>query len=77
MAALTFITDVQRRFLLQINSFHRSISNDYRGKYKLGKIIDLRIDKASQSLIVSFSNSDVFKYGRHGAVIQLHKTKGI
>ena len=77
MPALTCITDVQRRFLLQINSYHRSICGDYKGNYKLRRITDLKIDKVSQSLIVTFSNCEIFKYGRHGEIIKLHNKKGI
>lgn len=77
MQALTLLSDEQRKFLLQINSYHRSIANDYKGNYKLGRIVKLKIDKVSQSLVVTFSNCEIYKYGRYGSVIQLHKTKGI
>lgn len=55
------------KFLLQMNSYHQSI-DDQIGKYQLSHIIDLEIDKAGQSLIVGFCNSEVFRYSSTGAV---------
>ena len=64
---LTILTDLQRKFLLQMNSYHQSI-DDHTGKYQLSNILDLEIDKARQSLLVSFCNSEVFRYSSTGAV---------
>ncbi|MGA3675660.1 hypothetical protein [Lysinibacillus agricola] len=71
MQSLAPLTDLQRKFLVQINAYHQTIFNDCDGKYRLRYIIDLAIDKATQSIIVTFKNNDVFRYNRYGTINKL------
>lgn len=71
MQALKLLTDLQRKFLVQMNSYHRSRANDRDGKYKMRYIVNLRIDRKSQSLIVTFKNLEVFSYSGTGAIIKI------
>lgn len=69
MQSTTMLTDLQRKFLVQMNSYHRSIANDRTGNLKMNRITNLRID--NQSLLVTYSNIVIFRYSSHGSITQI------
>lgn len=71
MQALKMLTELQLKFLVQMNSYHRSKANDRDGKYKMNHITKLKVDSQNQSLIVIYNNVAIFRYTNFGAIIKI------
>ncbi|MCT1538427.1 MULTISPECIES: hypothetical protein [Lysinibacillus] len=73
--ALSQLTDLQYKFLIQINAYHQTISDNRGDEYRLTCIVDLIINKATQSIVVTFKNNEVFSYNRYGTIHKKIKHK--
>lgn len=69
---LSQLTNLQYKFLIQINAYHQTISDNCGDEYRLTCIVDLTINKATQSIVVTFNNNEVFSYNRYGTIHKIN-----